>query len=277
MKTITAYLTAAGITGDAVGPATTALQALLTDAQSELSTAQADTQREIRENQQARALAGAFRKVSDKAGVDLSALSDSSISTERRRELADTAAQQVLDFVGGAAGEAQDAARILADAGFDLDAYQKAGKEKRAEMARQFAEGVAGDRSRLRTLERDKALGELKLDAKKAGRILGNVVLVKEKVLTKDDKGEAKEVETWGVRNGDTFTTVEKLVTEAGWTMQELASRTDAGANASSNEESGSSFDWLLNAGQEQSNTQAGGVLDFLAPTNDAGTGTSQS
>lgn len=279
MKTIQSYLAAAGITGDATGPATTALQAALADAQSEIAAANAaaqsardDTQREIRENQQARALAGAFRKVAEKAGVDLSPLSDGSISAERRRELSDTFTQQVLDYVSGAAGEAQEAAGILAAAGFDLDAYRKAGKDRRAELSRAFTESVTGDRARLRALERDRALSELKLDPKKAGRLLGDVTLEKGKVTVKGADGTPTEVETWGVKAADgSFSSVEKLLGDAGWTMQELAPR-DAGAGtADTGSGGGETPGWLLSGGQDQSSGggQPGGLLDFLMPKTD--------
>lgn len=276
MKGIAHYLAAAGITGDAAGPATTALQAMLTDAQAEINaantsaqTAQAQVQTEIRENQQARALAGAFRKVAEKAGADLSALSDSSISQERRRELADTATQQVLDFVGTASSEAQDAARILTDAGFDLDAYRKAGKDKRAELAAQFTDGVKNDRAKLRSADRDAALSELKLDPKKAGRVLGDVVLVKDKVLVKDGSGNAQEVETWGVKAADgTFSSVEKLISGAGWTMQELAPRENAGGNSNTTSTE-QALGWLLNTGQSATGAASNDdPLGFLTTTN---------
>lgn len=279
MKAITAYLAAAGITGDATGPATTALQAMLTDAQSEIGTATSETQTaraqvqtEIRENQQARALAGAFRKVAEKAGVDLAQLSDTGLSTERRKELSDTFTQQVLDFVTGASGEAQDATRILQDAGFDLDGYRKAGKDKRAELARGFVEGITGDRASLRAGAREKALGELKLDAKKAGKILGDVTLEKGKVTVKGADGNPVEVETWGVKGSDgTFTPVEKLVADAGWTMGELAPRADAGTGLTTDKSAAEqSLGWMLGNGQAQGSSQSGGVLDFLTPTTDS-------
>ncbi|WP_412027024.1 hypothetical protein [Deinococcus yunweiensis] len=276
MRSITAYLAAAGITGDAIGPATTALQAALADAQSEISTAASaaqsardDTQREIRENQQARSLAAAFRKVADKAGVDLSGLNDTGISAERRRELSDTFTQQVLDYVNGAAGDAQDAARILEGAGFDLDGYRKAGKDKRAELAKSFADSVTGDKTRLRGLERDAALGDLKLDPKKAGRVLGDIVLEKGKVTVKGEDGSPKDVETWGVKNADgTFTSAEKLITDAGWTMQELAPRDAGSGSVIPQSGAGQASGWLLNTGQDQASSGggSGGPLDFLTP-----------
>lgn len=276
MKTITAYLAAAGITGEAAGPATTALQAMLTDAQSEIGTANGEAQTartqvqtEIRENQQARALAGAFRKVAEKAGVDLAQLSDTGLSTERRKELSDTFTTQVLEFVSGSAGEAQDATRILQDAGFDLEGYRKAGKDKRAELARGFVEGITGDRANLRAGARDKALGELKLDAKKAAKILGDVTLEKGKVTVKGADGNPAEVETWGVKGSDgSFTTVEKLVTDAGWTMGELAPRADAGTGLTADKGTAEqSLGWLLNTGQDTGSAGgSAGALDFLTP-----------
>lgn len=278
MKSITAYLAAAGITGDAAGPATTALQAALDDAKSEINTANGsaqtareDVQREIRENQQARTLAGAFRKVAEKAGIDLNPLADTSISAERRKELGDAVSQQVLDYVTTAAGEAQDATRILTEAGFDLDGYRKAGKDKRGELAKAFTDSVTGAKAQLRGLERETALSELKLDPKKAGKILGDVTLEKGKVTIKGEDGNPKEIETWGVKGAnDSFTTVEKLITDAGWTVQELAPRTGDTSNTTGNSTGTSeqAFGWLLNTGQEKSNTtQSGGVLDFLTPT----------
>lgn len=232
MKSINAYLSAAGISGDAVTAATAALQAMQADAQAAITTAQSQEQdarsqvtREIRDNQQARALAGAFRKVAEKAGVDLSALSDSEISTERRRELADTASQQVLDFVGGASDQASDAASILRDAGFDLDAYQKAGKDKRQELARSFTEGVKADRERLQLTERNDALRELGLDVKKASAILGNTQLSKDKVTLTED-GQQVEKEVYGVRSADgTFTPLEAAFQEKGFSFTDLAAQ----------------------------------------------------
>lgn len=279
MKTITAYLQAAGITGEATGPATAALQAALADAQSEVSTASSsaetarqDMQREIRENQQARALASSFRKVAEKAGVDLSALNDSSISAERRRELSDTAGQQVLDYVTGASTDAQDAASILTGAGFDLAAYQKAGKDKRAELAKAFTDGVTADKQELRLSKRDAALSELKLDSKKAGRILGDVTLEKGKVTIKGADGNPLEVDTWGVKNADgTFTPASKLIADAGWTMAELAPRdSTADPSTTPTAEAG----WSLDSGQEQvGSASSGGPLDFLsAPKTEAKT-----
>lgn len=274
-KSITEYLRLAGITGDATAPATTALQALLSDAQAEISTASAaadsarnDIQREIRENQQARALAATLRKVAEKAGVDLSALNDSGISAERRRELSDSAGQQVLDYVGGASSEAQDAAAILSSAGFDLDAYRKAGKDKRAELAKAFTDGVAGDKATLRTLQRDTALTALNLDAKKAGRILGDVTLTQGKVTVKDKDGNSAELDTWGVTNADgTFTPAERLIADAGWTMAELAPRpADAGGGATTNATADAG--WFIATGQGRASAAqtGGGVLDFLNP-----------
>lgn len=233
MRNLTAYLAAAGITGDAAGPATTALQALLTDAQSEINSAQASAQQardqvqsEIRENQQARALAGAFRKVAEKAGVDLGALSDSTISQERRRELADGATQQVLDYVSGAGEQAEGAVGILKAAGFDLDAYQKAGKEKRTELARQFADSVNGNRERLRLAERSEVLRELNLDPKKAAAILGDVTLEKGKVTVTQD-GQQAEQDTYGVKGADgAFTPIEQLFQAKGFSLAELAPAT---------------------------------------------------
>lgn len=233
MKTLTSYLAAAGITGDAAGPATTALQALLTDAQTEINSAQSAAQQareqvqsEIRENQQARALASAFRKVADKAGVDLGGLGDSTISQERRRELADAATQQVLDYVSGAGEQAEGAASILRSAGFDLDAYQKAGKEKRTELARQFADGVNGNRERLRLAERSEVLREMNLDPKKAAAILGDVTLEKGKVTVTQD-GQQVEQDTYGVKDTDgAFTPVEQLFQAKGFSLAELAPAT---------------------------------------------------
>lgn len=230
MKSLTAYLAAAGLTGDAAGPAAAALQALLTDAQGEIGAAQAAAQQareqvqsEIRENQQARALAGAFRKVAEKASVDLSGLSDTTLSAERRRELSDAASQQVLDHVATAGGEAADASRILADAGFDLDAYRKAGKEKRAELAAQFAEGVKADRVKLRETERAELLREAGLDPRKAGALLGDLALEKGKV-TVTENGQTVEKDALGLRAPDgTFRSVDDLLQEKGFSAAELA------------------------------------------------------
>lgn len=231
MKTLTQYLQAAGITGDAATAAVqAAVQAAITDAQTELGAAQGSAQQardqvqsEIRESQQARALAGAFRKVAEKAGVDLSGLADSTISQERRRELSDAASQQVLDWVSSAGGEAAETARILESAGFDLDAYRKAGKDKRAELGQQFAQSVQGDRVRLRESARAELLREAGLDPKKAGALLGDLVLEKGKVSVTEN-GQTVEKDTLGIKGADgAFRSVDELLQEKGFSRAELA------------------------------------------------------
>lgn len=128
---------------------------------------------------------------------------------------------------------------------------------------------------RLQVSIRDAALSELKLDPKKAGQVLGKATLEKGKVMVKGEDGKSAEVETWGVKAADgTFTTVEKLVTDAGWTMQELAPR-DATATTTNTgtDTTGQVSGWLLGTGQGEVNSggASGDVLGFLAPKADAG------
>lgn len=280
MRTITTYLQLAGITGDAVAAATAAVQAALTDAQAEASStraevsqAQAQVQTEIKESQFARALASSFRKVAEKAGIDLSALSDTSMSAERRRELSDDLGNKVLEFVGAASDSAQDAAGILKTAGFDLDAYQKAGKDRRGELAKVFTDGVTGSKAQLAAAERERVFTDLKLDPKKASTILGDVTLERGKVIGKDATGNPVEVETWGTKAADgSFIPVGQTLAEKGWTLAELAPKAaDAGTGLNlpmpATAAPAADLSWILQGGQAAAPASGGAdPLAFLNP-----------
>lgn len=259
MRNITTYLQLAGITGEPAAAAAIALQAALTDAQNEIGNAQADTQREIRDNQQARALAAAFRKTAEAAGVDLEPLSDPSISAERRRELSDGAATAVLQYVQGAGTDNAAVTSVLREAGFDVEAYGKAGKDKRAEMAREFVEGINSTREKLVRAERTATYTALGLDPKKAEKLLGSLKLEEGEVTV-----DGNTVKTFGVRADDgTFQSVEQVLAADGWSLSDLAPKT-ANTQAEAKSDASSQLGFLDGSGQAATNQSTPDALSFL-------------